>query len=53
MSLSIDWSRMKPGSIKSGEPGLGGHKSGLWKSVIWLLVLLLLVILGLGIWWSQ
>jgi len=53
MSLSIDWSRIKPGSLKSGEPGMDGHKRGLWKAVISILILGLLVILGLGIWWSQ
>lgn len=53
MSLSIDWSRIKPGSIRSGEPGLDGHRGGMWKLIFWVLVILALLIIITGIWWSQ
>ncbi|MEQ9022441.1 MAG: DUF2333 family protein, partial [Pseudomonadales bacterium] len=53
MSLSIDWSRIKPGSIRSGEPGLDGHRGGIWKLILGVLVVLALLIVITGIWWSQ
>jgi len=53
MSLSIDWSRIKPGSIKSGEPGLDGRRVGIWKLILWILVILTLIVIVTGIWWSQ
>lgn len=52
MSASIDWSRIKPGQIKSGD----GHSSNT-KAVGKLILLALIVLLAsmaiLGIWWSQ
>lgn len=53
MSLSIDWSRIKPGSIRSGEGVLDGRKSNIWKLILWVLVILALLVIMAGIWWSQ
>jgi hypothetical protein len=53
MSLSIDWSRIKPGSIKSDASEPGGSKGPVGKLVLWLLAILVLVLTGMGIWWSQ
>lgn len=50
MAASIDWSRIKPGTLKSGDSAAGISLLSLALALIGLLLLIWIV---LGIWWSR